>query len=368
MVYLDHNASSPPDPRVIEAVVWASRALPGNPASAHQAGRAARRAVEEARAELARLIGAAPSEIVFTSGGTESNYLALLGTFRAGGALALSRLEHPSLLAAASALEGRGARLSWADTPEGLRGREEPVDLASVMLAQNETGELFDLAGITEKLRASGARVHSDAAQAVGRIPVDLSALPVELLSLSGHKLGGPAGVGALYVRRGTALSGLFAGLEEGGRRGGSLNVPGIVGLGVAARLCREERLPRVGSLARLRDALVAGILQKIPGSRETAAGRPRLPNTAHLLLPPPCDGEELIARLDEAGICASTGAACTSGSRRPSHVLLAMGLSAEEAQASLRLSLGPETGEAEIAKTLEALPAAYRAAQEAAR
>lgn len=363
MLYLDHNAASPPEPRVVRAVAEAAERLYGNAASAHQAGRAARRAIEEARAEVARLISASPSEIVFTSGGTEANFLALVGV--SPKTLLYSQLEHPSLLKAADVLAQRGTRLRQVSTPQMLT--EPNADLVSVMLAQNETGEIFDVAKISRLAHQNKTLVHCDAVQAVGKIAVDVSALGVDLLSLSGHKLGALAGVGALYVRRGTKLSPMMPGLEERGLRAGTMATALIVGFGVAAGLAREERLSAQNRLRALREKLCEIVKEAIPGAKETIQGRPCLPNTAHFLLPLPCDGEELIARLDERGVCASTGAACASGERRPSHVLLAMGCSPEEARASLRLSLGPESTEEEILALRQILPAAYQASREAA-
>lgn len=369
MIYLDHNASSLPDPRVGQAMLHATLHLHGNASSGHRVGRAARRAVEEARHEVALLLHAAPSAVVFTSGGTEADFLALLGVARAWPRplrLALSRQEHPAILRAAAEVEHLGGSVVWVDDPSQLVGVE--ADLFSVMLAQNETGILFDVAAVSRWAKSRGALVHCDAVQATGRVPIDVEALGVDLLSISGHKFGGPLGAGALYVRPKTPFAPLLPGSEEGGRRAGSLNVPGIVGLGVAARFAREERLSLMPAIAQRRDRLVERVKALIPGAHETGAGRPRLPNTAHLLFPPPCDGEELLVRLDELGICVSTGAACASGSKKPSHVLLAMGLSPEEAQGSLRVSLGPETTEAELARFLEVLPGVYQAACEATR
>jgi cysteine desulfurase len=373
MIYLDHNASSQVDPRVLTAMQGAL-SQHGNAASNHRAGRAARAAVEEARAQVARLLGASPSEVVFTSGGTEADFLALLGAARAlstqGPAkprtLALSRQEHPAVVRAAGELSALGWRVEWVDDPSLLVRVE--ADLYAVMRAQNETGVLFDVESVSRHAKQRGALVHCDAVQAAGRVALDVQTLGADFLAISGHKFGGPLGAGALYVRRGAPFVPLWPGSEEGGRRAGSLNVPGIVGLGEAARLAREERLAAMVAIERRRDALVEKVRALIPGVRETGAGRPRLPNTAHLLFPVPCDGEEMLVRFDELGICVSTGAACASGSRKPSPVLLALGLSPEEAQGSLRVSLGPETTEDEIARFVEALPAVYRAACEAAR
>jgi cysteine desulfurase len=358
-IYLDHNATTPVDPRVRAAMEPALGELFGNPSSLHFHGQRARAALDEARAEIAALIAATPAEIVLTSGGTEADNLALRGA--AAGApptrrrVLYSPIEHHAVLKAAAALAEAGF------APEPLRvGREGRVDLedlqarvdertllVAVMLANNETGVVQPVGEAAALAHAKGALLLCDAVQAAGKLKIDVSALGVDLLALSAHKVYGPKGAGALYVRRGTAMKSLLrGGAQERNRRAGTENVPAAVGFGRAAVLARESleaAVPRVGAL---RDALEARLLA-IPGSRVNGGGV-RVCNTTNVSFAG-CDAERLLLALDLRGLSVSTGAACAAGGIEPSHVLQAMGLGPEQVQASLRFSLGRGTTEAEV-------------------
>ena len=358
-IYLDHNATTPLDPRVLEAMrPWLEDRF-GNASSLHWFGQGARAAVEDARTQVAALIGASPAEIVFTSGGTEADNLALCGVAAAAPGsrrkILVSAVEHPAVLNTARALHARGfvsetvrvtaeGRLDESD----LRGRlDETCALVSIMLANNETGVLQPVAEAAALARARGALVHCDAVQAVGKVPVDVDALGCDLLSLSGHKIYGPQGVGALYVRRGTPMQALLhGGSQERNRRAGTENVAGAVGLGAAAELARGLLASEPARLAALRDRLEEHLLS-IPDARINGRG-PRLPSTTNVSFGTR-DAVPLLMALDLAGVAVSTGAACAAGAAEPSHVLLAMGLARDVVQASLRFSLGRGTTAEEI-------------------
>jgi cysteine desulfurase len=364
MIYADYNAARPPHPDVLAAYIEAEKSFWANSASVHHLGRSAKRALDNARASVAAMIGSKTSELVFTSGGTESNFLALLGTKATS--LMLSQVEHPSVLQAAERFQQNGGEVFWVQTPDQLLQeipRRKP-GLVSLMLAQNETGEIFSVAEVTKEAKKVGALVYCDAVQAIGRLSVDVEQLGVDLLSISGRKLGGVGSVGALYVRRGLTLSPMMPGTGEGGRRAGSVSVPDAVAFGVAAKLAVEKFLPAATQIEAYKKKVAATILQKIPGAIETIKGRPCLGNTAHFIFPG-IDGEDLLVRLDEAGVCASTGAACTSGTKQPSHVLLALGYTPEEARGSLRLSIGPETTQEEIERLIEIIARAHQESAE---
>ena len=361
-IYLDHNAGAPLRIEAREAML-AFLGAPANPSSAHREGARARSAIEVARAEVAALIGAAPAEIVFTSGATEANNLALRG---AGGGLVTTAIEHASVLETACALAaGRRPLAIVPVDPEGriasadvIEAAGEATGLASVGLANGEIGAVAPLAAITAALRPRGILVHTDAAQAAGWLPIDVGTIGVDLLSLSAHKLGGPAGVGALYVRRGVPLApAITGGPQERGRRAGTENVAGIVGFGVAARLARAE-LPRAGLAAEeLVERLWSGMRARIPDAiRNGPHAAPRLPNTLNVRFAG-CAGESLLVLLDLAGIAVSLGSACAAGAPEPSHVLLAMGLDRDAARSSMRFTVGPTTTAAEIDRVLEVLP-----------
>jgi cysteine desulfurase len=359
-VYLDHNAGAPLRGPVRDAMLDVLAGPPANPSSAHREGARARRLIEEARAEVAALIGAAPAEIVFTSGATEANNLALRGV-RPGTHIVTTAIEHASVLATAHArgpvtevgvdAEGRvaAADVLAACTPE--------VGLVSVGLANGEVGSVAPVGAIAAGLAGRGILFHTDAAQAAGRLPIDVRALGVDLLSLSAHKLGGPAGVGALWVRRDvTLVPQLTGGPQERGRRAGTENVAAIVGFGVAARLAREELERAAAHMAALTEALLAGLRARVPDCVHNGPQTgPRLPNTVNVRFPG-CSGESLLVLLDLAGIAVSLGSACAAGAPEPSHVLRAMGRSPEEARSGLRLSVGPETTAAEVAYAVEVI------------
>jgi cysteine desulfurase len=363
-IYLDHNAGAPLRSEVREAML-AFLGPPANPSSAHREGARARSALEAARAEVAALVGAAPGEIVFTSGATEANNLALRGTARGRG-LVTTAVEHSSILDTARALAAEGAPLAIvAVDGEGCVAAEDVLAaaaggpaLASVGLANGEIGAVAPVAAIAAGLRGRDVLLHTDAAQAAARLPLDVRGLGVDLLSLSAHKLGGPAGVGALWVRRDVGLvPQATGGPQERGRRAGTENVAGIVGFGVAAHLARAELAASAAASGALIDRLWRGIQARIPEVvRHGPAAEPRLPNTLNVRFPG-CSGESLLVLLDLAGIAVSLGSACAAGSAEPSHVLLAMGLDREAARSAIRLSVGPATTAAEIDHVLEVLP-----------
>jgi len=353
-IYLDHNATTPLDRRVFEAMrPWLEGDF-GNASSLHWFGQRARAAVEDARAHVAALVGAAPAEIVFTSGGTEADNLALRGVAAAAGPrrrkILVSAVEHPAVLNTAKALLALGFTTEVVRvTPEGrldlddLRERlDEEAALVSVMLANNETGVLQPVGEAAALARAKGALMHCDAVQAAGKMEVDVGALGCDLLSLSAHKIYGPQGVGALYVRRGTPMQALLrGGSQERNRRAGTENVAGAVGLARAAELAQADLDHEPARLAALRDRLEPRLLA-IPDARVNGGGA-RLPNTTNVSFGT-VDAVPLLMALDLAGVAVSTGAACAAGAAEPSHVLLAMGMAPDYVQASLRFSLGRGT------------------------
>jgi cysteine desulfurase len=367
-VYLDHNATTPLDPRVLDAMMPFLRDDYGNPSSLHWFGQRARGAVEEAREQVAELVAADPAEIVFTSGGSESDNAALRGVAakarppRAG--IVCTAIEHHAVLNTAKALGDEGRPVAIVRVGEG--GAVDPDDLAaslddttalvSVMLANNETGVLQPVAEAARLARARGVLVHCDAVQGAGKVAVDVRALDVDLLTLSAHKIHGPKGVGCLYVRRGTPLAALVrGGGQERNRRAGTENVAGIVGFGVAAGLARQGLKADAARLANLRDRLEARLLA-IPGTHRNGEG-PRLPNTTNVSFGG-VDAEALLMALDLEGLAVSTGAACAAGGIEPSHVLRAMGLPPERVQSSLRLSLGRTTTPTDVDYAAEVIAA----------
>jgi cysteine desulfurase len=365
-VYLDHNATTPLHPRVLEAMLPFLRDDYGNPSSLHWYGQRARAAVEEARAEVAALVGADPAEIVFTAGGSESDNTALRGVKvkepRLG--IVCSAIEHHAVLNTAKAMRDEGRPVGLA--PVGESGVLDPDDLAarvddrtslvSVMLANNETGVVQPVAEAAAIARARGALVHCDAVQAAGKVPIDVRAVGVDLLTLSAHKLYGPKGVGCLYVRRGTPMAPLVrGGAQERNRRAGTENVAGVVGFGAAATLARQGLEAEARRVAALRDRLEARLLA-IPGARRNGEGL-RVPNTTNVSFAG-LDAEALVIALDLEGVAASTGAACAAGGIEPSHVLRAMGLPPERVQSSLRLSLGRTTTETDVEQAADVVAA----------
>ena len=368
-VYLDHNATSPLDPEVLEAMRPYYGDKYGNASSIHSFGREARAAVDEAREKVAGLIGSWEEGIVFTSGGSEADNFALKGVAYAlghrGKHIITSAIEHQAVLNTCQYLEKEGFRITYLPVdkyglvdPDDLKSAlAEDTILVSIMLANNETGTIQpieELAGITRK---RGIYFHTDAVQALGKIPVHVEKLGVSLLSLSGHKFYGPKGVGALYIGKGVKMDPLIhGGHHERQRRAGTENVPGIVGLGKAAELASRGREDWEKHLVHRRDKLEKGIQERIKDIHLNGHPQKRLPNTLNISFEF-IEGESLIINLDLKGVAVSTGSACTSGSLEPSHVLLAMGLAPEIAQGSVRFSLGKETSEEDIDYVLRNLP-----------
>lgn len=369
-VYLDHAATTPVAPEVADAMARVLRETHGNPSSLYAEGRAARALVDRARDEVALALGAEPAEIVFTSGGTEADNLALRGTFLArkadGDGIVTTAIEHHAVLDTAHDLAARhrarltvlpvdrDGRVRVAGAAQALDGR---TVIASVMHGNNEIGTVQPIAEIGALCAARGITFHTDAVQTVGALPFDVARLPVDLVSVNAHKFYGPKGVGALYVRRGTRLATIqTGGGQERGRRTGTENVAGIVGLGVALRLAAERREAESARQTLLRDRLIAGVMARIPDALLTGHPVERLPNNASFCFPG-TQGEALVVALDLAGFSASSGSACTSGSTEPSHVISALGLDRATAQGSLRLTVGRDTTEAEVDALLDALP-----------
>jgi len=369
-VYLDHAATTPVAPEVAEAMARVFGETHGNPSSVYAEGRAARALVDQARDEVAAALGAEPAEIVFTSGGTEADNLALRGTFLArqgdGDGIVTTAIEHHAVLDTARDLAehaharvtvlpvDREGRVTAAEVRRALDPR---TVLVSVMHGNNEIGTLQPIDEIGAVCRARAVTFHTDAVQTVGALPFDVARIPVDLVSVNAHKFYGPKGVGALYVRRGTRIATMqTGGGQERGRRTGTENVAGIVGLGVAMRLAAERREAESARQARLRDRLIDGVRARIPDSILTGHPTERLPNNASFCFPG-TQGEALVVSLDLAGFAASSGSACTSGNTEPSHVITALGIDRATAQGSLRLTLGRETTEADIDALLEALP-----------
>jgi cysteine desulfurase len=364
VIYLDHNAGAPLLPAVAERLAEALVDAAANPSSVHRAGRRARRRLDEARERVARLLGTTPREIVFTGSGSEAAAIAVLGAFRARKARArrrvvVSAIEHPCVLGAADRLAADGADVVRVRPGADGRVREEDfaaaltedTALASLQWVNNETGVLQPVEAISRLCAARGIVFHTDAVQAFGRVPASLREVPADLLSLSAHKLGGPAGIGALFVRRGVPLEGLTPGHQEDGKRGGTPSAAFAEALALALEHAAAlDPTP----VTRLRDRFEAGLLAALPEVRVNGAA-PRVGNTSNLCFPG-VDGEALLIALDLEGVCASSGAACASGTLKPSHVLLAMGLTPGEAHASLRFSFGPENTDADVTRTLELL------------
>ena len=380
-VYLDHNATTPLDARVLDAMLPYLREHYGNPSSLHLQGRTARAALDQAREQVAALVNAHPSQVVFTSGGTEANNYALKGVAAklSPGRIAISAIEHSSLLGAAQALVAHGwqcdsiavdeqCRVSLAALSAMLEGGSPGVikaapRLVSVMMANNETGVIQDIAAISAQVRAAGAIMHTDAVQAAGKIAVDFPASGAHLMSLSAHKLYGPKGVGALIVDKALDLEPLLhGGGHEMERRAGTENVAGIVGFGAAALLAQQEWVSRTVHLQTLRDALEQR-LRTIPGVVVFAAQAQRIANTV-LIGVPAIAGETLLMELDRHGIAVSSGSACASGSPDPSHVLLAMGVDPDLARRVIRISLGKSNTLADIDRLITVLSEQINRAQ----
>ncbi len=382
MIYLDHNATTPVRPEVLDALLPWLREGYGNPNSVYALGQKARAAVERAREQVAALLGAADaSEIVFTSGGSESDVLGI------GGAawqahdeskglrrkIVSTRIEHDAVRALLTQLRRRGFDAAEAPCgPDGITPAagfsamiDEATAVVAVMHANNETGALQPVAEIAAAARARGALVHTDAVQSIGKVAIDVKALGVDLLALSGHKLNAPKGVGALYVRRGVRLAPVVTGHQEKNRRGGTENVAGIVGLGVACELAARELSGAAAHALALRRRLEAGVLS-ISGARLNGHPEKRLPNTAHFSFPG-LDGHHLVVALDLEGVCVSSGPACSSGASTPSHVLSAMGVPPALATGSIRVSVGWGTADADVDGFLAVLPKAVERLRAAA-
>ena len=370
-IYLDYNATTAVEPAVLDAMLPFFSTDFGNASSIHTFGQRARAAVENARDQVAGLLHARSQEIVFTSGGTESDNHAIFGIVAATASrtkhIITSTIEHEAVLNACQALEKQGAAVTYLpvsvdgliDLDELRKAIRADTVLISIMHANNELGAVQPLAEIGRIADEADLYLHTDAVQSVGKIPVDVRALQLDLLSLSGHKLYAPKGIGALFVKGGTRLRQfLFGGHHQRGFRPGTENVPGIIGLGKAAEIALLALERDASRIAALRDRLEQGLLARIPDSRANASAAPSTPNTSNLTFPG-IEGEALIISLDLKGLACSTGAACSSGAVEPSHVLTAIGLPAAEARASIRFSLGRHTTGAEIDAALEIVPAA---------
>ena len=365
-VYLDNAATTPVDPQVLEAMLPHLGGRRGNPSSLHASGAAAREAVEDAREQIAELIGAAPDEILFTSGGTESDNLAILGLARAAPPAkrhaVVSRVEHAAVRESARRLESEGFEVSWVRV--GSDGMVDPAEfanalrpetaLAAMIWANNEVGSVEPMEELAQICAERGVPLHADAVQAAGRLTLDVGKVPVSTLALSGHKLYGPQGVGALYVREGVSLEPLlYGGGQERGLRSGTENVAAIVGLGAAARLAREEMSERVRHEEELRDRILAGVT-KIPGVRVNGHPRKRLSNNVHLIVEG-VEAEGLVLFLDALGYEIGSGSACASGGHKASPVLLAMGRDEREAFSAVRITVGKDNTAGEVEGFLEA-------------
>jgi cysteine desulfurase len=369
-VYLDHSATTPVDEEVAELIKVYYTEKYGNPSSVHSFGREAKNALEEARLQVAALIGAQPEEITFTSGGTEADNLAILGIAEArrskGQHLIISAIEHHAVLETAEYLEKMGFELTLLPvSAEGIvdagsvgKALRPDTILVSVMHANNEVGVIQPIEEIGRIVREHGAAFHVDAVQTVGKIPVNVEKLGVDLLTISAHKIYGPKGVGALYIRKGIRISSLLhGGGQEKKRRSGTENTPGIIGFGKACELAGQRMAEEAEKLKNLRDKLLTGIVERIEYVKVNGPlGDLRLPNNVNVSIKF-VEGESLLLSLDMLGIAASSGSACTSGSLEPSHVLLAMGLSHEVAHGSLRFTFGRRNNEDDVDYVLEHLP-----------
>ena len=367
-VYLDHAASTPARPEVVEAMLPWLAEHPGNPSGSHAVARAARRAIDDARDLVAALVGAQPGEVVFTSGGTEADNLAVDGVVRSTGCLPVcSAVEHPAVLAPVADVGGivvptdEGGRIDLGALAEVLSS-VDGIGLVSVMLANNETGVVNDLESVAALLAeaAPDAVLHTDAVQAVAWMDLTEACRSAGLVSLTGHKFGGPKGAGALVVRSGVPLApALRGGGQERERRSGTQNVPAIVGLGEAAHLVMADRSATLQRVGALRDRLEAGLLAAVSGSHTTVpVGTPRTPGVAHLWFDG-IESESLLFLMERDGISASAGSSCASGAQEPSHVLAAMGVGRSSALGSLRLSLGHASDDGDVDHALAVIPSA---------
>jgi cysteine desulfurase len=367
-VYLDNNATTPVAPEVLEEMLPYLKEFYGNPSSMHTFGGQLHRKIEEARFKVAQLIGAETEEIIFTSGGTESNNTAIMSAVESlpnKRHIITTRVEHPAVLNFCKHLARKGFRVTFLpvnnygqlNVDELLKVIDEDTALVSIMYANNEVGVIFPIQEIADILKERRILFHSDAVQAVGKIPIDLKKLPVDMLSLSGHKLHAAKGVGALYVRKGTRFYPyIIGGHQERGRRAGTENVASIIGIGKACELASKNIDEEVAYLTRLRDKLENALLKSCPDVRINGDTHNRLPNTTNISFEY-VEGEAILLRLNEYVICASSGSACTSGSLEPSHVLRAMGVPFTAIHGSIRFSLSRYNTEEEIDKVIEIMP-----------
>ena len=366
--YFDHNATTPVSQSVLEVLVAALLEVPGNASSIHQDGQMAKQRLEMARREVAALLGCETKELVFTSGGTESDNLAILGSVLAHPApqkhVVTTAIEHPAVLNPCREMERSGVAVTYVrPTPEGLvdpedirRALKPETVLVSVMHANNETGALQPIAEIAKIAHQAGMLMHSDGVQAAGRVPVDVESLGVDLYSISGHKFYATKGIGALFVKSGTKLRPIqFGGKHERERRPGTENVPGAVAMAKAAAIARGRLPIEPDRLRALRDRLETGILANVPDSGVNAQKAARTPNTTNIYFDG-LEGEAMVISLDLKGFAVSSGSACSSGAVEPSHVLLAMGLPAERARSSVRFSLGASNNEEQVDALIEAV------------
>ena len=368
-IYMDNAATTAVSPEVLQAMLPYFTDIYGNPSSIHSTGRDARRAVDAARKQVAAAIGAQPTEIYFTAGGSESDNWAIKGTAFAkrakGNHIITSQIEHHAVLHTCAWLEKQGFEVTYLPVDEFGRVRVEDVEkaitdktiLISIMAANNEMGTLQPITEIGKLAKSRGILFHTDAVQAMGAIPIDVNAMNIDMLSMSGHKFHGPKGIGVLYVRKGVHPDiFMHGGAQERGQRAGTENLAGIVGIGKAIELATQNLEANAARMSRLRDKLIDGILAEIPDVRLNGHRTERLPNNVNVSIRY-IEGEAMLLRLDLAGIAGSSGSACTSGSLDPSHVLLAIGLPHEIAHGSLRLSLGTDTTEEQVDEVLRVLP-----------
>ncbi|MHB1456346.1 MAG: cysteine desulfurase NifS [Armatimonadota bacterium] len=369
-IYLDHAATTPVHPDAAEAMRPYMTEKYGNPSSLHSFGQEAKRALDAARDLIADSIGASPAEIYFTSGGTESDNLALIGVSSAmaskGNHIITSSIEHHAVLETCAYLSTKGFNITYLPVdeygivdPESVKNAvTDKTVLVSIIHANNEIGTIEPISQIAEFTRASGIALHTDAVQTVGHIPVDVDALGVDLLSLTAHKFYGPKGIGALYVRKGTRIAPLIhGGSQERNRRAGTENIPGIIGMAKALEISIVEMAMTSTNDLKLRTLLINGLLKAIPGIQVNGHPHLRLSNNANISVPG-VEGESMLLMLDMKGIAASSGSACSSGALEPSHVLKALGVPFELAQGTLRFSIGRSNTEAEIDCTIESLKA----------
>ncbi len=372
MIYLDHNATSPMLPAVFEAMRPWMQGMSGNASSLHSAGRKARAAIEAARHDIGELIGGDPEGVHFCSGGTEADVWALRATFEGDlqdrPTLVISAVEHPAIRNTANALSERGVSVRVIDVDALGCLRPCPLDkdvrLVAVMAANNETGNLYDIGAWSQRARAVGAMVHSDLVQAAGKVEVNVHDWGVTTAALSAHKIGGPQGIGALWIKPGRKLTSLMTGGgQERGKRSGTENVAGIVGFATAAKIAKQRLQQEAKRLAGLRDKMAHDVMDAVPGSMQLGDVSNRLPNTLALAFSK-LAGEAVVMRLDAMGIAISTGSACSSGSKDPSKVLLAMGLSKWQVKGAIRLSLGPTTTAEQVAEATAAVIETVRSLQ----